>query len=54
VAIPSAVAVHLIASGHATGIGAAIPERAFRPADVFDQLKVRGILIHEEVTELPD
>lgn len=54
VAIPSAVGVHLIAAGRASGTGALIPERAFRPADVFDELKTRGILIHEEVTDLPD
>lgn len=51
VAIPSAVAVHLIAAGRARGTGAVIPERAFRPEDVFRELARREIHIHEEVSD---
>jgi saccharopine dehydrogenase-like NADP-dependent oxidoreductase len=54
VGIPLSVAVQLIAKGKVlegrTGI--LIPEYAFDPNDVFEQLKKRGMHIHEEVTQL--
>lgn len=52
VGIPLSIAVQLIARGKAKDTGILIPEYAFEPQDVFDELKKRNIEIHEEVTEL--
>jgi saccharopine dehydrogenase-like NADP-dependent oxidoreductase len=54
VGIPLSVAVQLIAMGKVMEgrRGILIPEHAFRPEDVFEQLEKRGMHIHEEVTDL--
>ncbi|MBN2707134.1 MAG: saccharopine dehydrogenase, partial [Deltaproteobacteria bacterium] len=46
VGIPMAIAVDLIAAGHAQGTGVTIPERAFAPETVFHELRKRQIMIH--------
>lgn len=50
VGIPMAIAVQLIADGRAEGAGVLIPERVFKPADVFAELERREIRIHENIT----
>ena len=52
VGIPMAVAVILIAQGKVKDTGLLIPEYAFEPQDVFDELEKREIYIHEEINEL--
>ncbi|MGI6736441.1 MAG: saccharopine dehydrogenase family protein [Anaerovoracaceae bacterium] len=52
VGIPMSVAVQLIAHGKVKGTGLLIPEHAFDPQDVFDELEKRQIIMHEEITEL--
>ena len=52
VGIPMSVAVQLIAKGKAKDTGLLIPEYAFEPKDVFDELEKRGIYIHEEINVL--
>jgi saccharopine dehydrogenase-like NADP-dependent oxidoreductase len=54
VGIPLSVAVQLIAKGKVLEgrKGILIPERAFFPEDVFEQLEKRGMRIHEKITEL--
>ncbi|MDR2075863.1 MAG: saccharopine dehydrogenase NADP-binding domain-containing protein [Desulfovibrio sp.] len=54
VGIPLSIAVQLIAQGKVLGgrVGILIPEQAFRPEDVFDQLQKRGMHIHETVTDI--
>lgn len=54
VGIPMAVAVKLIAEGKVKDTGLLIPEYAFDPQDVFDELAKREIYIHEEINELDD
>lgn len=49
VGIPMSVAIQLIAKGKAKNTGLLIPEYAFEPEDVFNELKKRGILIHDEI-----
>ena len=49
-----AVAVKLIAEGKVKDTGLLIPEYAFDPQDVFDELAKREIYIHEEINELDD
>ena len=52
VGIPMAIAVKLIAEGKVRDTGLLIPEYAFDPKDVFDELEKREIYIHEEINEL--
>lgn len=52
VGTPMSVAVILIAKGLALDTGLLIPEYAFKPEDVFEELAKRKILIHEEVNAL--
>lgn len=52
VGIPMAVAVQLIAKGKVKDTGIMIPEYAFHPQDVFDELAKRGIEMHEEINYL--
>ena len=52
VGIPMSIAAQLIAMGKAKDTGLLIPEYAFEPQDVFDELEKRGIYIHEEVNYL--
>ena len=52
VGIPMSVAVQLIAKGKAKDTGILIPEHAFEPEDVFEELKKRNIYIHDEITYL--
>lgn len=47
VGIPAAVGVQLISEGRYQGSGVLIPEKVFRPADIFNELKKRHILIRE-------
>ncbi len=47
VGIPLAVGAHLIAQGKALGCGVVIPEYAFEPTAVFEELRRREIFIHE-------
>ena len=46
------VAVQLIAKGKVKDTGLLIPEYAFEPQDVFDELAKREIYIHEQVNEI--
>ena len=48
VGIPVGIAVKLMMEGKAEGIGAQIPERVFNPTDLFEELKLREIFIHEK------
>ncbi|MEG2199131.1 MAG: saccharopine dehydrogenase C-terminal domain-containing protein [Anaerovorax sp.] len=52
VGIPMSVAVQLIAKGKVMDTGIMIPEEAFVPQDVFDELEKRGIKMHEEINDL--
>lgn len=52
VGIPMSVAVQLIAKGKAKDTGILIPEHAFEPEDVFEELKKRNIYIHDKITYL--
>ncbi len=52
VGIPMSIGAQLIAKGRARETGAIIPEYAFDPRDVFQELEKREIFIHEEVKEL--
>ena len=47
-----AIAVILIAQGKVKDTGLLIPEFAFDPQDVFDELAKRELFIHEAVNEL--
>ena len=46
VGIPLSIAVDLIVRGRSQDIGVVIPERAFKPDEVFRELDKRQILIH--------
>lgn len=48
VGIPLAIAAEILAKGGVQKTGVLIPEDAFVPQDIFDALKKRDILIHEE------
>jgi saccharopine dehydrogenase-like NADP-dependent oxidoreductase len=48
VGIPLAIGAMLIARGEARGEGTVPPERAFDPQAVFDELRRREILVHQE------
>jgi len=52
VGTPLAVIIQLIAKGKALNTGLLIPEYAFDPQDVFDELAKREIYIHEEINYL--
>lgn len=52
VGIPFAIAVHLICEHKFSGVGVSIPEKVFNPKDIFNELKKRDILIHENIQEL--
>ncbi|WP_026576307.1 saccharopine dehydrogenase family protein [Bacillus sp. UNC438CL73TsuS30] len=49
VGIPMAIATELIAKGLVKKTGVLIPEDAFEPTVIFEELKKRGIHIHEEI-----
>ncbi|MED1472302.1 saccharopine dehydrogenase family protein [Bacillus salipaludis] len=49
VGIPMAIATELIAKGLVEKTGVLIPEEAFEPTVIFEELKKRGIHIHEEI-----
>lgn len=49
VGIPMAIATELLAKGKVKKKGILIPEDAFDPEMIFEQLEKRGIYIHEEV-----
>ncbi|OCA92261.1 saccharopine dehydrogenase family protein [Pseudobacillus wudalianchiensis] len=50
VAIPFAIAASLIAEGHVEKKGVITPEEAFSdPSIIFEELKRRGIFVHEEI-----
>ena len=51
VGIPLSVAAQLIAKGKVKDTGLLIPEYAFDPQDVFDELKKRDILMHDDISE---
>ncbi|MGE7185945.1 saccharopine dehydrogenase family protein [Peribacillus sp. NPDC006672] len=49
VGIPMAIATEIIAKGLVKQTGVLIPEDAFEPTMIFDELKKRGIHVHEEI-----
>lgn len=49
VGIPMGIAVQLIAEGKVKGVGVVMPEFAFDPEDVFEQLALRKINVQEKV-----
>ncbi|MDN3016929.1 saccharopine dehydrogenase C-terminal domain-containing protein [Paenibacillus sp. BSR1-1] len=49
VGIPMAIATEIIAKGLVQKTGVLIPEEAFEPSMIFEELKKRGIEIHEEI-----
>jgi saccharopine dehydrogenase-like NADP-dependent oxidoreductase len=52
VGIPMAIGAQMIASGKVNVRGVTIPELAFDPSEVFNELEKRGIFVHEEINEL--
>lgn len=55
VAIPMAIAAQLIADGKYEGTGALIPEKVFKPEDLFEELKKREIFINQTITtDIPE
>ncbi len=52
VGTPMGIAAILMAKNKTEGTGAVIPEYAFNPKDVFDELEKRKIFVHEEIIEL--
>lgn len=54
VGIPMAIATEMIAKGQVKKTGVLIPEEAFDPAEIFAELEKRGILLHEEITQLDE
>jgi saccharopine dehydrogenase-like NADP-dependent oxidoreductase len=54
VGIPMAIGVQLISAGSVNGSGVIMPEFAFEPQSVIDELAQRQILIHETIDECPD
>ena len=52
VGIPLSIATQLIAQGRVKDTGLLIPEHAFDPEDVFEELAKRQIMMHEEITEI--
>ncbi|MFF2459710.1 saccharopine dehydrogenase family protein [Peribacillus simplex] len=49
VGIPMAIATEIIAKGLVEKTGVLIPEEAFEPTMIFDELKKRGIHVHEQI-----
>ncbi|MGG3478471.1 saccharopine dehydrogenase C-terminal domain-containing protein [Peribacillus frigoritolerans] len=49
VGIPMAIATEIIAKGLVKQTGVLIPEEAFEPTMIFNELKKRGIHVHEEI-----
>lgn len=54
VGIPMAIATEILAKGLVEKTGVVIPEEAFEPTMIFEELKKRGIHIHEEVVDLDE
>lgn len=54
VAIPAAIATELVAKGYVQKKGIVLPEHAFNPADIFEELKKRELYIHENVKILSE
>ncbi|WP_240374221.1 saccharopine dehydrogenase family protein [Bacillus piscicola] len=54
VAIPAAIATDLIAKGHVGKPGILLPEYAFDPQTIFEELKKRDLYIHESVSVLSE
>ncbi|MDX9820718.1 MAG: saccharopine dehydrogenase C-terminal domain-containing protein [Syntrophales bacterium] len=52
VGIPMSIGVQMIARGKAMGEGVVMPEFAFDPKDIFNELKKRDIFMHEKVVKL--
>ncbi|MGI6010718.1 MAG: saccharopine dehydrogenase family protein [Ruminococcus sp.] len=52
VGIPLAIAAQQLAKGNVKGTGILIPEEAFEPQLIFDELEKRGIYMHEKWTDL--
>lgn len=52
VGIPLAIAADMLAKGKVKETGILIPEYAFNPEDIFEELKKRDILIHEQWSNL--
>lgn len=50
VGIPMAIATELIAKGKVEGTGVLIPEEAFHPETIFEELRKRKIRIQEEIS----
>ena len=48
VGIPLAVAAAYLARGRVEKTGVLIPEEAFKPEDIFEELRRRSIFVHEE------
>jgi hypothetical protein len=46
------IGVQMIARGKAMGEGVTMPEFAFDPKDIFNELKKRDIFMHEKVVKL--
>jgi lysine 6-dehydrogenase len=54
VGIPMAIATEILAKGLVEKTGVVIPEEAFEPTMIFEELKKRGIHIHEEVEDMDE
>lgn len=52
VAIPLSIGAQMLASGKVKETGVVIPELAFDPSEVFEELEKRQILIHQEINYL--
>ncbi|TQQ85147.1 saccharopine dehydrogenase [Peptacetobacter hominis] len=52
VGIPLAIAAEILAKGEVEKKGIVIPEYAFKPEEIFEELEKREIYMHEEWTEL--
>ncbi|AZU62805.1 saccharopine dehydrogenase family protein [Neobacillus mesonae] len=52
VGIPMAIATEIIAKGLVKKTGVLIPEEAFEPTMIFEELKKRGIHVHEVIEEI--
>lgn len=53
VAIPLSIGAQILASGKVKETGVVIPELAFHPSEVFQELEKRRIFIHQEINRLP-
>ena len=52
VGIPLSIAAQQLAKGNVKGTGILIPEEAFEPQQIFDELEKRGIYMHETWNEM--